>query len=99
MNMNIETSVMETVLLPVPAAPDALLEKIDTVQAHNLLAVDAVEPPPSPCVSVCRMDEQRQYCVGCLRTLDELRAWGKADAGAKRQIWDRVLERSGRAPA
>jgi predicted Fe-S protein YdhL (DUF1289 family) len=31
--------------------------------------------PPSPCVSVCQMDPMTGYCVGCLRTLDEIRDW------------------------
>ena len=31
--------------------------------------------PPSPCVSICRMDDASGYCVGCLRTIDEIRDW------------------------
>jgi uncharacterized protein len=31
--------------------------------------------PPSPCVSVCQMDPLTGYCVGCLRTIDEIRDW------------------------
>ena len=31
--------------------------------------------PPSPCVSVCQMDPMTGYCVGCLRTIDEIRDW------------------------
>lgn len=48
---------------------------------------------PSPCVSVCKMDEERLYCQGCLRTLDELRAWSKLDNTAKRAVWQLVEER------
>jgi predicted Fe-S protein YdhL (DUF1289 family) len=29
---------------------------------------------PSPCVKVCRMDVDG-FCVGCKRTLDEIREW------------------------
>lgn len=31
--------------------------------------------PPSPCISVCQMDNRTGYCVGCLRTIDEIRDW------------------------
>ena len=30
---------------------------------------------PSPCVKVCVLDEERGYCIGCLRTLDEVCDW------------------------
>nr|NDG60814.1 DUF1289 domain-containing protein [Betaproteobacteria bacterium] len=36
----------------------------------------------SPCVSVCRMDPLRQLCEGCLRTLDEIAAWGTLSEAA-----------------
>lgn len=42
---------------------------------------------PSPCMSVCQMDEVLGLCQGCLRTLDEIRVWGNADAAFKRQVW------------
>jgi|DEB0MinimDraft_6_1074348.scaffolds.fasta_scaffold02235_6 predicted Fe-S protein YdhL (DUF1289 family) len=29
---------------------------------------------PSPCVKVCRIDNDG-FCVGCKRTLDEIREW------------------------
>jgi predicted Fe-S protein YdhL (DUF1289 family) len=31
--------------------------------------------PPSPCISVCQMDNRTGYCVGCFRTIDEIRDW------------------------
>jgi predicted Fe-S protein YdhL (DUF1289 family) len=39
------------------------------------------------------MDEARLYCQGCLRTLDELRAWGNLDNSAKRAVWQLVEAR------
>ncbi|QJD90656.1 DUF1289 domain-containing protein [Duganella dendranthematis] len=51
--------------------------------ATNLIAA----PVPSPCVSLCKMDMERQYCMGCLRTIDEIIAWGKADDDYKRAVW------------
>jgi uncharacterized protein len=48
---------------------------------------------PSPCISVCKMDADRMYCLGCLRTLDELRAWGRLDNDGKRAIWQYIEAR------
>jgi predicted Fe-S protein YdhL (DUF1289 family) len=31
--------------------------------------------PPSPCISVCQIDEASGYCMGCYRTIDEIRDW------------------------
>ena len=44
-------------------------------------------PVPSPCVSLCKMDLERRYCMGCLRTIEEIVAWGKADDDFKRAVW------------
>ncbi|TXT40888.1 MAG: putative Fe-S protein [Comamonadaceae bacterium] len=48
---------------------------------------------PSPCMSVCRMDEASGLCCGCLRTLAEIRAWGQADEAFKRQVWSTIEAR------
>jgi uncharacterized protein len=48
---------------------------------------------PSPCIGVCRMDQQAGWCEGCFRTLDELRQWSTASDDSKRAIWRLVLKR------
>jgi predicted Fe-S protein YdhL (DUF1289 family) len=48
---------------------------------------------PSPCMSVCQMDEVTGLCKGCLRTLAELTAWGNADETFKRQVWMNIEAR------
>jgi predicted Fe-S protein YdhL (DUF1289 family) len=48
---------------------------------------------PSPCMSVCKMDEASGWCQGCLRTIDEIRAWGNADETFKRRIWTLIEAR------
>jgi predicted Fe-S protein YdhL (DUF1289 family) len=53
----------------------------------------ASDPVPSPCIKVCVMDEANGVCIGCLRTLDEIAAWGALDAEAKRAILARIGER------
>lgn len=47
----------------------------------------AATPVPSPCNSVCRMNADTGWCLGCWRTLDEIVAWGRLDDEAKRAIW------------
>jgi predicted Fe-S protein YdhL (DUF1289 family) len=42
---------------------------------------------PSPCVSVCRMDDATGWCEGCMRTLDEIAAWSLFDDSEKRAVW------------
>ena len=49
---------------------------------------------PSPCISVCRLDSASGYCEGCLRTLDEIAAWGTLDDGAKRAVWALIERRA-----
>jgi uncharacterized protein len=34
----------------------------------------AATGPMSPCINVCSLDE-RNYCRGCLRSLDEITGW------------------------
>lgn len=60
-----------------------------------LAGADAGEPVASPCINVCRMTEDRSHCQGCFRTIDEIRAWSKADAAERLQIWGRLLQRAG----
>lgn len=50
---------------------------------------------PSPCVSVCRMDAASGLCEGCLRTIDEIAAWGMLDDAGKRAVWLEIEQRAG----
>jgi predicted Fe-S protein YdhL (DUF1289 family) len=40
----------------------------------------------SPCISVCVLDANGAFCLGCFRTLDEIAAWSLLDADAKRRV-------------
>lgn len=51
-------------------------------------------PVPSPCISICRMDEASGLCAGCLRTRDEIAAWSRLDDTGKLSIWARVARRA-----
>ena len=48
---------------------------------------------PSPCVSVCRINPVSEQCEGCLRTLQEIAAWGRMDDAGKRVIWAQIEQR------
>jgi predicted Fe-S protein YdhL (DUF1289 family) len=73
------------------------IDGTDLAQAAALAqrAVDVAGTPgddvPSPCVSVCRMDAERVFCIGCLRTIPEIAGWSRADAASKRSVW-RAIE-------
>jgi len=49
--------------------------------------------PPSPCLGICLMDPTTRRCRGCLRTIDEIRAWYEASAAEKRAILERLETR------
>jgi hypothetical protein len=51
---------------------------------------------PSPCVGVCRLDEAKRYCEGCLRTVREIARWPYAD-DAERLVIVRGLRERRRA--
>ena len=57
------------------------------------------EPVPSPCISVCRMNERTGCCEGCFRTLDEIAGWPTLDDARKREVWRRLGERADAQPA
>ena len=47
----------------------------------------------SPCINVCRMDAGTGWCEGCLRTIDEIAAWGAMADDDKRAIWRLIDQR------
>ena len=47
-------------------------------------------PVPSPCISVCVIDERTGLCTGCQRTLDEIAAWSVLDDAERRAVWTRI---------
>ena len=58
------------------------------------MSTTAPPPPPratrraiaSPCISVCRLDPATGWCVGCLRTIDEIAAWGTLGDARRAQV-------------
>lgn len=41
---------------------------------------------PSPCIGLCELDRESALCQGCLRTIDEIAAWGSLDASARQRV-------------
>lgn len=50
---------------------------------------------PSPCVRVCTLDDDA-VCLGCLRTLDEIKDWGRMAPDEKRALLRALEGRRGR---
>ena len=49
-------------------------------------------PVQSPCVEVCALND-RDICVGCYRTADEIIEWFTANSDRKNEILAAVAER------
>ena len=71
------------------------LVQLATKAEVALVWAEADQPVASPCINVCRMTEDRSHCKGCFRTIDEIRAWSKADSEQRQQIWMQLLQRAG----
>jgi predicted Fe-S protein YdhL (DUF1289 family) len=56
-------------------------------------ALACLYAPPSPCISVCQMDAQTGWCLGCLRDIEEIGAWSTNTDDDKRAVWKRIGER------
>ena len=80
-------------------AIDLLAARADEIRAAGHFDAQSIEPVPSPCISVCRMSPDRSHCVGCFRTLDEIRVWSRAEAQERRSIWTQLLQRAEQAAA
>ncbi|MDR5897624.1 DUF1289 domain-containing protein [Halomonas vilamensis] len=46
--------------------------------------------PLSPCIQVCRIENNTQTCKGCGRTLDEIAGWGHMTETEKAPVWNRL---------
>ncbi len=53
---------------------------------------------PSPCVRICVVDETRDICRGCYRTLDEISKWASYTHAEKLALLSELAQRKARAP-
>ncbi len=49
--------------------------------------------PASPCISVCQLDDRTGWCIGCYRTIDEIRDWIIMVPDERRRVLERLAER------
>lgn len=98
----IQSKDTERMKLPVtvkPVAPVGNTEEVKRALQRAIRQVSLRAPAPdaadilSPCISICRMSATTAWCEGCFRTGDEIAAWGGADAGRKRVIWNAITQR------
>lgn len=48
---------------------------------------------PSPCVSVCQLDEGSGLCLGCYRTGAEIAAWRSMSPGKQHTLLNTLRDR------
>jgi uncharacterized protein len=53
----------------------------------------------SPCIDICKIDGTSGFCIGCLRTRDEIREWKSAEDARRQQIIDACAGRSAVLPS
>ena len=76
-------------------ATELLAARAYQLSAEGHFDAQSIGPVPSPCISVCRMSEDRSHCLGCFRTIPEIRAWAQADSAERLAIWARLAQRAG----
>ena len=81
---------------PEPVYTNApLAARTKVVNASGAFAAGYDDVVPSPCVNVCKMNADRSLCLGCYRSIDEIRAWSKGDGTVRLAIWQQLLARAG----
>jgi hypothetical protein len=72
---------------------DPATKYLDLLAARLPDALAAPYAPPSPCISVCQMDARTGWCIGCLRSIEEIGAWATNTDHDKRAVWQHIGER------
>lgn len=44
------------------------------------------EEVESPCIKICVVHPEARICTGCLRSIDEITAWGRMSNDARRAV-------------
>ena len=73
------------------------LERKRTKAAMSTLENPEAIKLPSPCISVCQMDDLDGVCVGCYRTRAEIAAWGSMDRDDQILLLDILRDRRANA--
>lgn len=75
------------------------MKPVEALAQLAAMAASGSAPVPSPCISVCRMDDRSGLCLGCFRTIDEIVAWGRQGDRERRLVWQQIVRRAGLVPA
>ena len=59
---------------------------------HDTSPAAGDENLASPCIRICCLDEQN-VCLGCFRTLDEIKDWTSTDKSARALVLQRCAQR------
>jgi hypothetical protein len=54
------------------------------------MQIEFPQPVLSPCIGICQLDD-RGWCVGCLRSGDEIARWLGMSAAEREHLMDTVL--------
>ena len=76
---------------PVPAVRAFVVA--NDLDAAALCPACACGAVPSPCVSLCTLDDARTYCRGCGRSVDEIEAWAGMSTAARCAVRLRLRSR------
>jgi uncharacterized protein len=78
-----------TIMSSDPATERLLARERRRAERRQLLASGS----PSPCVGICRLDDDTGLCVGCLRNVDEIRDWMILLPEERQAVLRRIEER------
>lgn len=53
------------------------------------------QPISSPCIKVCVIDAETQWCLGCQRSLSEIASWGTRSSAARDEVMADLPRRRG----
>ena len=49
----------------------------------------------TPCINICRMDAENRYCIGCFRTLEEIKGWSQMTDAERASVMAQLESRTG----
>ncbi len=75
------------------AAFEPVYKPIRAIDRSGLSGVIGVDDVKSPCVAVCKLDE-RNVCIGCWRTLEEIAAWSRMNRQQKLVVLENCGQRA-----
>ncbi len=66
------------------------------VSGNGMAATGSDHGVRSPCISVCQLDPATRRCLGCLRSLEEIRDWPFMSSSEKRALLAKLARRKAR---